>query len=128
MSLQQTLYQTETPLSRAFFSSSNFNIIQNRIRGDFRAKTGISIDYQKPQDVMALMRNVYVMGDPFNGNIQRMNDTVIQMAIKQIGTNIKQYIYYINDLKNPNKIAPRPVNTSTYGFASGTVDLRLKRS
>ena len=129
MSLQQTLDQAETPLSRAFFSPMNFSIIQNKIRSVFRAKTGISIDYQKPQDVMTIMRSVYInySVNPWSLDaLQKMNDNVITIAIGQVGSGVQQYINYIRDLRNPIRIAPYPVNTSTYGMASKLVDRSMR--
>jgi hypothetical protein len=129
MSLQQTIQQAESPLSRAFFSQMNMSVIQNKIRSVFRDRTGISIDYQKPQDVMVLMRSVYINYslNPWSLEmLPKMNDEVTRIAVGQVGTGIQQYISYIRDIRGPLRVAPMPMNTSTYGTGSTNVDRSIR--
>lgn len=119
-SILRTVYQTNTPLSTAFFSDANFRNIQNSIRTQFKQRTGISIDYQNQPDILAIMRMVYINNswDPYSdtsSQVSRMNKNAIEVAITQIGSSISQYIGYLNDISSPLNPEPRPINTSVYG-------------
>jgi len=120
-SILRTVQQTETPLSMAFFSDLNMRRIQNAIRQTFKDKTGISIDYQNPRDVLVLMRASYINNsrDPWSqdvaSQVQIMNDAVVQTAVGQIGTGVNQYIDYIRDITSPPRLNDLPISTTTYG-------------
>jgi hypothetical protein len=122
-SILRTIQQTETPLNLAFFSELNMNRIQRRIRQTFKDQTGISIDYQKHEDVLILMRMVYInnSSDPWTKSVgqqlQTMNDTVVKIAVGQIGSGVNQYINYIRDISQPIQVNPLPVSTTSYGTA-----------
>ena len=111
---------SDTPLSGLFFSEFNYNKIQNEIRTTFKNKTGISIDYQKRDDIITLMRMVFINNsyNPYGRlpeQIKLMDDIVVKTAVGQIGTGISQYIGYIKDISTPLIPEPRPIQTSYYG-------------
>jgi membrane protease subunit (stomatin/prohibitin family) len=119
-SILRTINQVGTPLSTLFFSDFNLKQIQNTIRTQFKQKTGIAIDYQNQNDVLALMRMVYINNswDPHNdihNQVVAMNKNVVNVAIQQIGTNVSQYIGYLNRISSPLNPEPRPISTSVYG-------------
>ena len=119
-SILRTVYQYATPLSNLFFSDFNYNKIQNDIRVQFKKRTGIAIDYQSRDDVLTLMRMVYINNswDPYNNIHQQvavMNQSAIDTAINQIGTGVSQYIGYLKDISSPISPEPRPISTSVYG-------------
>ena len=128
-SVLRTVQQTETPLGLMFFSEFNMNVIQKMIRQNFRAQTGISIDYQNRGDILTLMRVVYInnSNDPWSMSlgqqVKKMNDVVVSTAIGQIGSNVTQYISYMRDISTPQRINDLPVNTSTYGKSMGAQSL-----
>jgi len=111
---------TDSPLSGLFFSEFNYNKIQNDIRTTFKAKTGISIDYQERDDVITLMRMVFINNsyDPYGhlpDQVKLMNDIVVKTAVGQIGTGVSQYIGYLKDISTPLVPEARPIQTCYYG-------------
>ena len=124
----KSLQQTQTPLNSLYFSEFNLNLIQRAIREQFKKNTGISIDYQNPSDLLAIMRAVFVDNstDQFTqvcDQVKHMNSIVINTAIGQINTGVSQYLGYINDIEQPVRPMDNPVNTSTYG---NKIDLNNK--
>jgi Family of unknown function (DUF5761) len=119
-SILRTVNQQSTPLSQLFFSDFNLQMIQNTIRGRFRKQTGIAIDYQKQDDVLTLMRMVYINNsvNPYTDildQVRRMNEIVITKAIEQINTGVSQYIGYMKNISLPRVPESRPINTSSVG-------------
>jgi hypothetical protein len=103
-----------------FFSDFNKNLLQRGIRQAFKNKTGISIDYQNPDDLFAMMRVVFInnSGDQYtqvNEQVKYMNTKVISSAMSQIQTGVSQYIAYAEDIDTISTPMDRPVNTSTTG-------------
>ena len=115
-----SIQQCETPLNTLFFSDFNKNLLQRGIRQAFKNKTGISIDYQNPADLFAMMRVVFInnSGDQYtqvNEQVKYMNTKVISSAMSQIQTGVSQYIAYAEDIDTISTPMDRPVNTSTTG-------------
>ena len=115
-----SLQQCETPLNTLFFSDFNKNLLQRGIRQAFKNKTGISIDYQNPDDLFSLMRVVFInnAGDQYakvNEQVKYMNTKVIDTCLSQIQTGVSQYIAYAEDIDTISTPMDRPVNTSTTG-------------
>jgi len=109
-----------TPLSDAFFSDFNREIIQQKLISDINAKTGYTIDRQPDADVQGLMRKVYInMASNYYDNVRQqvetMNAKVLDDAESQVMTGVLQQIVYLQDIStNPIPI-DIPINTSTYG-------------
>lgn len=115
-----SLKQCETPLNTLYFSSFNVNLLQRAIRQDFKNKTGVSIDYQKEDDLYSIMRVVFInnSGDHFtrvNEQVKMMNTQVIKTAVSQIQSGVSQYMGYVHDMDRGLEPIDRPANTSTYG-------------
>ena len=94
----QSLKQCQTPLNTLYFSEFNVNLVQKAIRSEFKKKSGgISIDYQNQDDLLTIMRAVFVnnSSDPYGDvkkQVQQMNGVVIETAIGQINTGVAQYM------------------------------------
>jgi hypothetical protein len=116
----KSIQQCPTPLNTLFFSEFNTNLLQRGIRQSFKNKTGISIDYQNPDDLFSIMRVVFINNaGNHNSNIKpqvkAMNEIVIKTATDQIQTGVAQYIGYVQDIETPTRLIDRPTNTSTMG-------------
>jgi hypothetical protein len=116
----KSIQQCPTPLNTLFFSDFNTNLLQRAIRQAFKNKTGISIDYQNPDDLFSIMRVVFInnAGDHHQNiqtQVKSMNAIVIQTAMSQIQTGVSQYIGYVQDIETPSRLIDRPTNTSTAG-------------
>jgi hypothetical protein len=109
-----------TPLSTAFMSDFNREIIHDLIVKTMKEKTGYTISRQSDQDLQALMRKVYtdLVQDPNTdiiNQVDRMNKRVVKEATSTISTGMLQQIVYLRDISaNPVPLAV-PVSTSTYG-------------
>ena len=119
-----SMKQCETPLNTLFFSEFNRNILQRGIRQSFKDRTGISIDYQNPDDLYGIMRVVFInnSGDhqrDVNKQVKAMNTRVIETALSQIQTGVSQYIAYVNDIDTTSIPLDQPMNTSTSGKKLG---------
>lgn len=115
-----SMKQTETPLNRLFFSEFNKNLLQRGIRQTFKLRTGISIDYQNPNDLYSIMRATFISnsGDHFNNveeQVKNMNIRVIDTSLTQIQTGVSQFLAYSKDIDTISQPMDRPVNTSTVG-------------
>ena len=58
--LLTSLKQTSTPLNNLFFSEFNQSILQKAIRENIKKLYNIRIDYQNKQDLIALMRVIFI--------------------------------------------------------------------
>lgn len=115
-----SLKQCETPLNKLFFSPYNKDLIQRGIRQTFKNRTGISIDYQNPDDLYGIMRSVFISnsGDHYNNvnnQVRDMNVRVIDTSLGQIQTGVSQYMSYASEIDTISQPMDRPVNTSTAG-------------
>ena len=115
-----SIKQCDTPLNTLFFSDFNINLLQRGIRQAFKDKTGISIDYQNPDDLYGIMRMVFInnSGDHYskvNDQVRSINARVIDTAISQIQTGVSQYITYVRDIDTISVPLDQPINTSTTG-------------
>lgn len=115
-----TIKQCATPLNTLYFSEFNQDLLQRGIREKFKQLTGIKIDYQNGDDLMTLMRYVFInnSGDHYssvNEQVKRMNSIVIDTAVGQIKTGVAQYLAYVQDIDTISTPLALPVNTSTYG-------------
>lgn len=116
----KSIQQCSTPLNTLFFSDFNTNLLQKAIRQSFKNKTGISIDYQNPDDLFAIMRVVFINNSSdhhsrVQAQVKFMNEIVIKTALAQIQTGVAQYIGYVQDIDTTARPIDRPVNTSTTG-------------
>ena len=115
-----SLKQVDTPLNQLYFSQFNRALVQRAIRETFKRRHGLAIDYQKDEDVYALMRSVFVLneGDHYNNvheQVRAMNTIVINNAVAQIKSGVAQYLHYMKDIDTAAEPIARPINTSTHG-------------
>ena len=110
----------DSPLSLAFFSSKNIQIIQNAIRaGIYRKSDGNYLI--SPQDcdiIKTIMRSMYLQGSVnllynYTEQIIGLNTLVINYAVNQIYGEIDGYMKYKRDASNMYSIIPYPTMTTT---------------
>jgi len=116
----KTVQQCPTPLNTLYFSEFNQDLLQRGIREKFKQLTGIKIDYQNGDDLMTLMRYVFInnAGDHYtnvNEQVRNMNAVVIDTAVGQVKTGVAQYLSYVQDIDTLAVPLAQPINTSTYG-------------
>jgi len=118
--LAKSLHQMDTPLNRIFFSPFNISLLQKAIRQDFKDKTGIAIDHQNENDLIAIMRAEFInsSGDPnrrVEEQVRMMNGRIVQTARSQIGSGVSQYINFMKDTDSTVTPMDHPKSTTTYG-------------
>jgi hypothetical protein len=115
-----TMKKPMTPLNTVYFSQANVDRVQRLLRDAIKSETGLSIDRQNQDDVLAFMRYTYINNamNPY-GNIEtqinKMNQQVVAKMLPQVRDGISSYILYLRDASTlyvPNSL---PVNTSVAG-------------
>ena len=118
--LLTSLKQTSTPLNNLFFSEFNQSILQKAIRENIKKLYNIRIDYQNKQDLIALMRVIFIANsaNPYGdicSQVKLMNTIVMKKASEQVTTGLSQYYGYIRDINSPIIPNDLPVDVNVYG-------------
>jgi len=115
--------QSESELSRLFFSDENFNRLQQMIKKAVFDKTNgtfkLDVD-QEQRDLLIAMRAVYMeYGRYLPGQIvrqvKRLNRKVIEELVPGMITEIRQEYGYLTEINKPLDPIDRPINTSNAG-------------
>lgn len=122
-----SLKQEETPLNTLFFCQENIDLVNRAIRQKIKNETNVAIDYQNPNDILAIMRTVFInnQSKPYTEietQVRQMNVITINKCVSQIKTNLSQFYGYARDLGKPIVPHAIPVNTSLYGNKMGYND------
>jgi len=96
---------SSTPLSHAFFSQQNIQILQNGIRsGVYNISNGqYVIGDQDCDSLKIIMRSVFLQyaanqPDNFQNQITQLNKIVLDYCIQQVYSEAQGYMKYINDV------------------------------
>lgn len=115
--------QSESELSKLFFSDENIKRVQRRIKQEvFRRTHGefrLDVD-QEQTDLFIVMRAVYMEHGRFLPNqivrqVKRLNEKVIDEIIPGIITEVKQYYGYLKEINKPLTPIPRPIDYNRAG-------------
>ena len=111
-----------TPLSLAYFSSQNINILQNNIRkGVFDKSNGeFIIGMQDEDELKIIMRSVFLQNSinletNIREQLRDLNALVESYAIDQIYKEAISYLKYKRDASNMYALLALPSNSSTRG-------------
>ena len=111
-----------TPLSLAYFSSENINIIQNNIRkGVYDKSNGeFVIGLQDEDELKIIMRSVFLQNSlnletNIRQQIRDLNALVESYAIDQVYKEAISYLKYKRDASNMYALLALPSNSSTRG-------------
>lgn len=109
----------ETPLSQAFFSRENIQIIQNGIRaGVYHRSNGqYVIGPQDCDSLKIVMRSVFLQhaaNQPFNipQQIEELNKIVLNYCIQQVYSEAQGYMKYVDDVSTLVVPIAHPVQAS----------------
>jgi hypothetical protein len=110
-------------ISELFFSQDNVKRLQNMIRRDIynRTKGTYKLDVdQDDSDLLVMMRAVYFEQGkylPFKTvrQVKELNKKVLDYAVPDMITAIKQTYSYIKEINEPIKPIPPPLNVSHAG-------------
>lgn len=121
--------QSCSPLSNAFFSKKNIDIIQNSIRYNVWKESNEKHVIARQSDVQLqiIMRSVFLQYSkniPTNieGQINSLNRIVVNFCVPKILSEVKQYIIYKNTVSELPQPLERPKQTTTKG--SKTLELK----
>jgi Family of unknown function (DUF5761) len=115
--------QSESELSKLFFSDENIKRLQRKIRQEvFKRTTGqfrLDVD-QSQMDLFIAMRGVYLTHARFLPGqivrqVKRLNEKVIDEVTPGIMTNVKQDYGYLKEINKPLTPIPRPINVNNAG-------------
>ena len=109
----------ETPLSKAYFSDSNIQIIQNGIRaGVYRKSNGqYKIGPQDCDSIKIIMRAIYLqhsINQPTNisKQIEALNNIVLNYCIPKVYLEAQGYLKYLSDVSTMAVPIPIPIMAS----------------
>ena len=113
----------KTPLNQSFFSTANFQIIQNKIRKTVYDKSGEVIDPVSTDDLFMVMRALFLqysrnLPTDIKGQIEELNDRVATWCIPKILAEVSMYKTYSKDISNLPVPLSHPVNQSSAGTKS----------
>lgn len=115
--------QSDSELSKIYFSDKNIKRLQAKIREEIFKRTNgqykLDVD-QEQRELLITMRAVYIEHGKFlpTGVIRqakKLNDIVVEEVVPGMITEIKQYYGYLKDVNNPIKPIQRPINVSNAG-------------
>lgn len=118
------LYGTlsRTPLSDVFFSKANMQLLQNMLRYRVYMASGgkYNIGEQNNNDLLIIQRAVYLqysknLPSQITEQIRELNRMVIDYCLPKVISEIKQYLYYINDIQHLPQMIDLPRNLSSKG-------------
>lgn len=125
----------ETLLSQMFFSEQNIQSIQNIIRFLVHKHSNVVIDNQSRQELLIIMRSVYLeysshppiidsnspveeklkLTPKYTAEVGRLNEITVNQIVPRILSGLQQYLDYIRDASEPQRIMERPTNDSVAG-------------
>jgi hypothetical protein len=115
--------QTESDLSKLFFSDENFKRVQRMIKDEIYKRTDgqFKLDSdQEHKDLFIAMRAVYMEHARFLPGeiirqVKRLNKKVLDEIVPGMITEIKQHYGYLKEINKPLSPIPRPMNVSNAG-------------
>jgi hypothetical protein len=113
----------KTPLNQAFFSSENFQIIQNKIRKSVYDASGEIIDPVSTDDLFMVMRAIYLQTSKnlptgIAQQIDELNERIATWCIPKILAEVSMYKTYTKDISTLPVPMSHPVNQSSAGTKS----------
>lgn len=110
----------DSPMSIAFFSNKNIQIIQNGIRAGVyeRSNETYLISPQDCDIIKTIMRSMYLqhainLNSNYREQIADLNKLVIDYAVTQIYGEVDGYLKYKRDASNMYTIMPYPILATT---------------
>lgn len=112
-----------TPLNQAYFSASNFQIIQNGIRKAVFDQTGTIIDPVGSDDLFMIMRAIYLqycrnLPTQIKEQIVDLNERIVAWCVPKIVSEISMFETYKKDISTLPIPMSHPVNISSAGTRS----------
>jgi len=117
--------QSSSRLSKAFFSNENISNIQDNIRYSVWINTNKQyiIGTQNEYELKIIMRSVYLQNalnqeDNITQQILTLNNIVLQYCVKQVTSQVIQYINYQKEINSNRNIPAHSINVNSRGEKS----------
>jgi len=115
-----------TPLSDAFFSRSNFDLLQSTIQAEVYKASGAKkyrIDRQDTDELKTVARGLYLQyakNSPYDiqGQVKELNEMVVKWCYPRILSEVEAYFHYLNDISTLPVPLPQPIHLSSAGTKS----------
>jgi len=116
---------SRSPLSNAFFSNSNMQRLQNLLRFAVYKASGNKyiIGNQNNTDLTIIMRAIYLqyakhLPYQLKEQVSELNNHVINFSLPKVLSEVKQHLYYVNDVQHLPVPLEHPKNLSSAGTRS----------
>lgn len=111
--------QNKTPLSMAYFSDQNMQIIQNAMRRNVYEQTGTVIAEQNALELQTVMRSIFFehaqhLPENIAGQISQLNDRVIAYATPNIISTLRAQRHYLKTIDEYPTPIERPAPVRNY--------------
>ena len=124
--------QTDTLLSKAFFSNTNLEMIQNMLRYNvwLASDKKYMIDKQDSVQLNIIMRSIYLQYSKnlqydIKTQIKKLNGFVIDWCVPRVLSEVMQYVQYKKDISRPIEIIPYGEYKSSAGTKTLTLNMFL---
>ena len=115
-----------TPLSDAFFSRTNFDLLQQTIQAEVYRASGpkkYRIDRQDADELKTVARALflqYAKHTPYNieGQVKELNEMVVKWCVPRILSEVESYFHYLKDISTLPVPLPQPIHLSSAGTKS----------
>lgn len=111
-----------TAVANAYFNNKNVDYIQLKIIDNIARISGgqYKIGRQSDEQLNIIMRSYYLqygknLPTNIDGQVEELNNMVINECVRIIVPNIQQHVGFINDISSPNSVMPLPVITDNKG-------------
>ena len=121
MSALQSIRQQPTVVNTRFFCRANLDLLQRTIATIVKQRTGMQIDRQSDDQLLIVMRAVYLEGNAVNdpadptGAVQKLNAATVDQVVPIVASNVLQYVAYLRDASTVPYMQAGPVSTSIKG-------------
>ena len=117
---QNSINQCPNKLNENFFSAENMENIQFKLVSTFKSQTGVAIERQKSQDLVTIMRSVFInnakhLPTQIPEQIADLNDKVVETCLPMVARGVEQYLTYVRDASTMYTPQDRGVNSSIKG-------------
>lgn len=118
-----------TPLNQAYFSPTNVQNVQNKIRYEVyhRSKGEFLIDPQSADELLTVMRAMYLqygrnLPDRIPEQIAELNGFVVEWAVPKILAEVSMHKYYLRDISTMPMPLAHPIKLDMTGSKSQALD------
>ncbi len=124
--MQRSTHVQQTEVSARFFSQDNIDRLQGLLRQAVREATGYAIDRQSQEQLLIVMRYVYMQNSLHVGGereVRRLNALVLRETVPQVAAGLAQYLDYLRDAST----MPVPIARGQATSIKGTKTTELFR-